>query len=223
MIENNASEPYLRKTDAGLELVFPQELHWQPLRVDFNSPVWQHRARQISWRKEFVARAVGLGKAKHLTVIDATAGLGQDSYVLALLGAQVIAVERSPVIAALLADGVQRLQQGKLPGADNLQVVHADAVGFLQQSLGKINCDVVYLDPMYPHRNERSALQKKSLRMLRDIVGEDLDADGLLSPALQLARKRVVVKRPKYAGFLQDSEPDQQLKGSSSRFDIYLK
>ena len=191
-------------------------------RVDFGSPAWQHRARQISWRKEQVARAVGLGRYKELHVVDATAGLGQDSYVLALLGAQVTCVERSPVVAALLRDGVLRAQEAALPGADRLTVVEADASVFLRENLGKLYCDVVYLDPMYPGREEQSALQKKSLRMLREVVGDDRDADALLEPALALAKKRVVVKRPKQAAFLNGIEPSLQLKGSSSRFDVYL-
>ena len=191
-------------------------------RVDFGSPAWQYRARQISWRKEQVARAVGLGRYKELHVVDATAGLGQDSYVLALLGAQVTCVERSPVVAALLRDGVLRAQEAALPGADRLTVVEADASVFLRENLGKLYCDVVYLDPMYPGREEQSALQKKSLRMLREVVGDDRDADALLEPALALAKKRVEVKRPKQAAFLNGIEPSLQLKGSSSRFDVYL-
>lgn len=190
------------------------------LRVDFASPAWQYRAKQMSWRKESVARAVGLGLYKSLRVMDATAGLGQDSYVMALLGAEVICVERSPAVAALLLDGVRRAQQADLPGAQRMQVIQADALVFLQQAT--LSCDVVYLDPMYPGRNEESALQKKSLRLLREMVGEDLDADGLLAPALALAKKRVVVKRAKGAVFLAGEKPSLQLKGSSSRFDIYL-
>ncbi len=214
--------PYLECSAAGVALVFPQERSWQPLRVDFADASWLHRQKNISWRREHIARAVGLGRDKNLSIVDATAGLGQDSYVMALLGAQVICVERSPVIAALLQDGVKRLKQAKLPAADRIQVVHADAACFLQENADKMQVDVVYMDPMYPARDEQSALQKKSLRMLRQIVGEDLDADALLTPALALAAKRVVVKRPKHADFLQGIAPQSQLKGSSSRFDIYL-
>jgi 16S rRNA (guanine1516-N2)-methyltransferase len=191
-------------------------------RVDFGSPAWQYRIKQISWRNEQVGRAVGLGRYKELQVVDATAGFGQDSYVLALLGATVTCIERSPIIAALLADGVLRAQKEKLPGSDRLTVVHTDAKNFLRDSIGKLNCDVVYLDPMYPGREEQSALQHKSLRLLRAVVGTDLDADALLEPAMALANKRVVVKRSKHAHFLNGITPSLQLKGSSSRFDIYL-
>jgi 16S rRNA (guanine1516-N2)-methyltransferase len=220
--EIRPEQPFLECSVAGVALVFPQEPNWQPLRVDFADPAWRHRQRQISWRKEQIARAVGMGRDKNLSIVDATAGLGQDAYVLALLGAQVTCIERSPVIAALLADGIDRLQQAKLAGADNVELVQADAANFLTESLGKLSFDVVYLDPMYPGRDAQSALQKKSLRMLRQIVGEDMDADSLLEPALALASKRVVVKRPKQAGFLCGREPQLQLKGSSSRFDVYL-
>lgn len=194
----------------------------QLLRIDFADPAWQYRVKHISWRQELVARAVGLGRHQELYVVDATAGLGQDSYVLALLGAHVICIERSPVVATLLLDAVRRAQEAHLRGANRMTVVHADALDFMEQRRAEGGCDVVYLDPMYPGREEQSALSKKSLRILRDMVGNDSDADKLLEPALRLAHKRVVVKRPKGADFLAGKPPSWQLKGSSSRFDIYL-
>lgn len=213
------SDPFLQQTESGLELVFPAQVQWQPLRIDFDSPAWRHRRQQISWRKEQIARAVGMGKHKNLRIIDATAGLGHDSYVLALLGAQLTCVERSPVIYRLLEDAVLRAKAVGVPGVDNMTLVQSGAIDFLNDCDA---VDVVYLDPMYPGREQQSALQKKSLRMIREVVGEDLDADDLLTPALAVAQKRVVVKRPKGADFLQGKEPNLQLKGSSSRFDVYL-
>lgn len=58
--------------------------------------------------------------------------------------------------------------------------------------------DVVYLDPMYPHR-QKSALVKKEMRVFQSLVGNDDDADSLLIPAMTIAKRRVVVKRPNYA------------------------
>jgi 16S rRNA (guanine1516-N2)-methyltransferase len=81
--------------------------------------------------------------------------------------------------------------------------------------------DVVYLDPMFPHR-EKSAAVKKEMRVFQSLVGSDLDADALLAPAVALASKRVVVKRPDYAPFLADKTPSMQIKTKKNRFDVYV-
>ena len=80
--------------------------------------------------------------------------------------------------------------------------------------------EVVYLDPMFPHR-DKSALVKKDMRVFRSVVGEDLDADALLAPARAVATKRVVVKRPRLAPDLAGVEPQQRMTGQSNRFDLY--
>ena len=81
--------------------------------------------------------------------------------------------------------------------------------------------DVVYLDPMYPHK-QKSALVKKEMRIFQYLVGADLDADQLLLPALQLATKRVVVKRPDYAPFLDEQKPHFSQTTKNHRFDVYM-
>ena len=211
---------YLQQADGGLSLVFPTNPQWQPLQVDFTTKAWRYRLQHASWRKEQVARAVGLGSNASACVFDATAGIGQDTFILAHLGAEVVCTERSPVIAALLDDGLVRAQAAGLKAADRITLCPGGAIKTMQAQA--CQPDMVYLDPMYPGREEQSARQKKSLRMLRDIVGEDLDAAELLQPALQIAKKRVVVKRPKGAGYLADVTPQFSQTGSSSRFDIYL-
>ena len=81
---------------------------------------------------------------------------------------------------------------------------------------------MVYLDPMFPHK-KKSAAVKKPMKMFQTLLGHDADADDLLTPALSLAAKRVVVKRPNYAPFLQDKAPTMQIKGKKHRFDVYLR
>jgi len=81
--------------------------------------------------------------------------------------------------------------------------------------------DVIYLDPMYPHR-EKSAAVKKEMRVFQSLVGEDLDADNLLEPALALAKYRVVVKRPSYAPPLNNKKPSTSIKMKKNRFDVYV-
>ena len=108
------------------------------------------------------------------TVLDATAGLGRDSFVLATFGCDVQMVERSPVIAALLKDGLRRARQdpGVAEIASRMQVINADAISYLQELSKEKRPQVIYLDPMYPHR-DKTALVKKEMRVFRDIVGDD--------------------------------------------------
>lgn len=200
----------LNWTGERLEL---QETHTQtkPLYVDFSAGKAAYRA--AGKRLEPLARAVGVKGAYRPYVADATAGLGQDALVLAASGCKVLMLERSPVIAALLADGLRRLDTDI---AKNLSLNFGEASE--QLSIAP-RPDVIYLDPMYP--SGKSAAKRKSMRIFRALVGDDLDAADLLASALSAAQKRVVVKRPLKAPALKE-RPNSQLKGKTTRFDIYL-
>lgn len=193
--------------------------------VDFASGAATYRRKFGGGKSEGIAKAVGLTKRADLRVLDATAGLGRDAFVLASLGAQLILLERNPAVAALLTDGLRRAAQDPqladwLPGRMQLRVTSAlqgiEAAIAAQEAI-----DVVYLDPMFPAR-EKSALVKKEMRAFHDVVGEDPDADALLAPARQLARYRVVVKRPGYAGYLAGQTPSMSIEGKNNRFDVYV-
>ncbi|MCO6524656.1 MAG: class I SAM-dependent methyltransferase [Candidatus Schmidhempelia sp.] len=189
--------------------------------VDFISGAMAHRRRFGGGRGEAVAKAVGI-KGNYLpTVIDATAGLGRDAFVLAALGCQVTLFERHPVVAALLDDGLQRAYCDPEIGEwmqRGMHLIHDSSLTALPVLTEKP--DVVYLDPMYPHR-QKSALVKKEMRLFQLLVGADTDADDLLPVACQLAKKRVVVKRPDYAPFLKMAKPQAEIKTKNHRFDIY--
>jgi 16S rRNA (guanine1516-N2)-methyltransferase len=191
--------------------------------VDFASDALTFRRLHGGGKKEAIAKAVGLKGQMSLTVLDATAGLGRDAFVLASLGCQLQLIERSPVVAALLADGIQRAKQiaelaAWLPQRMSLQ--HGIA-SELMVSWQQAKPDVVYLDPMFPHR-KKSALVKKEMRLFQQLLGPDEDADALLAPALALATKRVVVKRPAGAPYLAERKPQIEMQGKANRFDIYL-
>jgi 16S rRNA (guanine1516-N2)-methyltransferase len=194
-----------------------------PVCVDFVRGALGFRARAGSRGKEPLARAVGLKGAIRPTVLDATAGLGRDAYILATLGCRVSLVERSPIIAALLRDGLNRAlaDDSTRPIAGRMELHTGDAVAVISH-LGELERpDVVYLDPMYPQRN-KSALVKKEMRILRTLVGEDMDAPQILTAALGTACKRVVVKRPRLADALPGIAPSHSLVGSTTRFDVYI-
>ena len=102
-----------------------------------------------------------------------------------------------------------------------LHLIQSDAIFYLKNLEISARPDIIYLDPMFPERS-KTALVKKEMRIFQDIVGDDNDADLLLKTALACASQRVVVKRPRLAKPLADIEPNNYLKGSSSRFDVYI-
>ena len=190
--------------------------------VDFLSPQIRYRIKHGGGKNQLLARALGIKNQKNLTVIDATAGLGVDAFVISSLGCRVTMLERSGVVAALLEDGLGRLK-AKISDLELSFIATEAEVYFSTILTGKyVKPDVIYLDPMYPER-AKSALNKKSMRILHEIVGDDSDAEGLLELALKVAQKRVAVKRPKMANYLANKQPDLQFIASgSSRFDVYL-
>jgi len=194
--------------------------------VDFVTGAVAHRRKFGGGRGQSIAKAVGLKQGVSPTVVDGTAGLGRDAFVLASLGCKVIMVERHPVVAALLEDGLRRAYDDAEIGQwmnERMSLFHGSSLSVLADAAkgSGTEIDVVYLDPMYPHR-EKSALVKKEMRVFQTLVGADLDADGLLNPAIQLATKRVVVKRPDYAEDLNGVKPSMVLEQKKNRFDVYV-
>ncbi|WP_285163730.1 class I SAM-dependent methyltransferase [Shewanella goraebulensis] len=197
------------------------------IEVDFVSGAVAHRRKFGGGRGQTIAKAVGLKQGISPTVVDGTAGLGRDAFVLASLGCKVIMVERHPVVAALLEDGLRRAYEDAEIGdwmRERMSLFHGSSIEALVDAAAQSGeeIDVVYLDPMYPHR-EKSALVKKEMRVFQTLVGADLDADGLLKPAQALATKRVVVKRPDYAEDLDGVKPSMVLAQKKNRFDVYVK
>lgn len=195
------------------------------VRINLAEGALGWRLAQQRARQEMIVKACGLLKADHpLRVFDATAGLLRDASVLASAGAYVQVAERSPVIAALVEDGLQRATAYAeiTELLSRLSFVPGDSLQLLQDlAQAEQRPDVVCLDPMFPHR-DKAALVKKEMRVFRAVVGEDADADALLVPALAAARKRVVVKRPRLAPWLAQAKPSLTMEGRSGRFDVYL-
>ncbi|WP_105188333.1 class I SAM-dependent methyltransferase [Pseudoalteromonas sp. T1lg48] len=216
---------YLQYDELGLALCKRDEPKLTPIRVDFVEGAAAHRRKFGGGKGQAIAKAVGLNKGATPHVLDATAGLGRDAFVLASLGCKVTLFERHPVVAALLYDGLERAYLDAEIGSwmkERMHLHHGSSHVLLEkQPLSEGEVDVVYLDPMFPHR-EKSALVKKEMRVFQSLVGDDGDADDLLTPALQLASKRVVVKRPDYAPFLNERTPSTQIKTKKNRFDVYV-
>ncbi|SQJ00745.1 SAM-dependent methyltransferase [Haemophilus influenzae] len=189
IIHNEKSPLALVQTDDRLELRKLDEPKLGAVYVDFVGGTMAHRRKFGGGRGEAVAKAVGIKGSALPTVIDATAGLGRDAFVLAAIGCQVRLVERHPVVFLLLQDGLNRAYQDEEIGEilqQNLRLLNVHHINELDPNSDY--ADVVYLDPMYPHK-QKSALVKKEMRVFQHLVGADLDADELLLPALQLAKK----------------------------------
>lgn len=212
---------FLYLTETRLELRDPT-IAAGPVYVDFVGGTLGYRRRHGGGRNQPLAKAIGLKSGIDPTILDATAGLGRDALVLASLNCQVYMMERSPAAAALLHDGLQRARynpQLSTLVTERLQLLHYDAQDWLKSKPQRY--DVIYLDPMYPHR-QQSALVKKEMRLLRQLVGDDLDAPNLLQIALTHAHQRVVVKRPQWAPTLGGSRPNFNIHSDNTRFDVYL-
>lgn len=182
--------------------------------VEFSTGKAAHRQGQ----KELIVQALGRQRPAH--VVDATAGLGRDAFVLASAGIRVTLFEQHPVIHALLEDGLQRARQFEATQdiAQRMSLERSNAI----EALPFVDdAEVIYLDPMYPHR-EKSAAVKKEMRLFQQLLGDAPDASDLLVAARTAAKHRVVVKRPLKGGFLANKQPNYSLKGRSTRFDIYL-
>lgn len=202
----------------GLSLQSPQRR--QELRIDYLAGPFGYRLRHATRRSEPLARAVGLSGGQRPSVLDATAGLGQDGVLLAALGCRVILLERSPIVAALLEDALRRATPARAWMSDRLVLRTTEAARFMLNP-DTPPTDVVYLDPMYPSR-DKSALPAKEMQMLRELVGDDTDARDALQTALHFARRRVVVKRPKAAEPIGGLGANFRIEMPNTRFDIYL-
>jgi 16S rRNA (guanine1516-N2)-methyltransferase len=216
----------------GYSLVFARhrlELHSstvgrsRPLFVDFVGGTTGYRRVSGQSRKQPLARAVGV-KGSPPTVVDATAGIGRDAFLLAGLGCNVTMLERSPVLHALLSDALKRAAGASTAIDDILSrmTLHrADARRFLQELPARQRPEVVYLDPMYAP-SKRSALSGREVRLCRELVGGDLDAAELFDVARQVATGRVVVKRHRSADPLAPN-PTVRFEGRTVRYDAYLR
>jgi 16S rRNA (guanine1516-N2)-methyltransferase len=192
-----------------------------PVRADFVAGAVAHRRLFGGGAGQAIARAVGLQPGVRPSVLDATAGLGRDAFVLAQLGCTLTLIERHPLVAALLDDGMQRAQADAEVASvmARMRLLHGDAT-VLMGAWQSESPQVIYLDPMFPTR-DKSAQVKKEMRLFQPLVGADEDAPRLLEAALKLASHRVVVKRPRRAPPLAGQPPGYTLEGKSSRFDIY--
>jgi len=210
-------------TPTGLQLRQPGKGAPGPVLVDFVGGRAAHRRIFGGGRGQPLARAAGLKGGRTPRVLDATAGLGRDAFVLASLGCRVEMIERSPIIAVLLQDGIDRAFDNDQTRniARRMELHCSDAIEYLNELSPEETPDVIYMDPMYPQR-EKSASVKKEMKLFRRLVGDDVDSSTLLEAARKRAVYRVVVKRPSGSCGLGGVAPSMSISSTNTRYDVYV-
>lgn len=228
-LANRLALPLSNESNAALQLTVNEHglSLWAPalggpVQVDFTGGKNAHRRQFGGGRGQPLAKAIGLKPGFNPTVIDATAGWARDAFVLASLGCQLTLLEQQLLLAALIEDGLTRAaNDSDIAGiVAKMSLLNVNAVDYLI-ALSETNWpDVIYLDPMYPSR-DKSALVKKDMQILHQLVGNDETGEALLAIALQRAKKRIVVKRPKGAPLLNAVKPVAEVASKNTRYDIY--
>ena len=180
-----------------------------------------HRLKYGKGRGQNLAKAVGMKSNKNRNIIDATAGLGYDSFILASIGAKVTLIERSQKMHELLQNGID---EGKSFGGEIEKIINRMELlfGDSKDILPKLTPEVIMIDTMYKDR-KKTALVKKNMRLVRDIVGPDTDYIDLLKIALNCATNRVVLKQPRYAEPIKEIRKcSHQILGKTIRYDIFM-
>lgn len=189
--------------------------------VDFVGGAVGHRLRSGAGRGQALPKAAGFSKGRTPRVVDATAGLGRDAFLLASLGAEVTLIERSAEMYAHLAEGIERAKaEGGVYAeiASRMTLLHGDS----RELLRTLDPEVVVVDPMHPPRHS-TALVKKEMRVLREVVGSDPDQMELMEIALASASKRVVLKWPiRAAPMAGIRAPSHQIAGKNTRYDVFM-
>jgi 16S rRNA (guanine1516-N2)-methyltransferase len=190
-------------------------------RVDFAGGAVGYRFRRGGERGHPLIRAAGIKKDRIPSIVDATAGLGRDAFLLASAGATVTLIERSAEVHALLQDALARAAAESSDLAEvvtRMMLIHGDA----KDRLPELKPDVVIIDPMHPPRRN-TALVKQEMRQLSAIVGADEDADELMRIALSSACERVVLKWPlRGKPLLETPKPSHQFAGKTVRYEVFL-
>lgn len=205
----------------GLCLSFNNGGETLRLQADWVGGKAAHRQGQ----PEMLSRALGISKLEKPHIIDATAGLGRDSVVIANLGADVSAIERSPVVFSLFEDAHQRAMNdvSTESWAQRVTAYQGESAETMHRIAQQRGIDEVFLDPMYPEKR-KNAKAKKDMAIFQALLGKDpLQEDQLLTAALDVATYRVVVKRPIKGTFLAERPASFSIKGRSTRFDVYTK
>ena len=213
--EGAATDVELRRDERGLALVGAG----MELRGDFTRML--PRLRQGRLQQELLVRAARVRGVEAPTAVDCTAGLGEDSLLLAAAGFRVTLFERDRTIAALLADAMERAAaEPRLAEAvGRMTLVGGDSISGLAEL--DFAPDVVYLDPMFPARTKSAAVKKK-FQLLHHLEQPCEEEEALVSAALAACPRKVVIKRPAKGPQLAGVKPSYSIAGKAVRYDVLV-
>lgn len=221
---DNQPTSYLNYINQSLSINVPTGKPPLTLAVDFIAGRSKHRRLYGGGKNQPLPKACGLDKHPDWSILDVTAGLGKDAFVLASLGAQVTLCEQHPALYALLVDAIHRAASDEEAAiiTARMACLHNNSLDYLKdpQNFTVAAPDVIYLDPMYPGR-KKSAQIKKDMQILQQIIGHENDDESLFDESLKIAKQRVVVKRPKLAQPLGSVPPNYTVKSVNTRYDVY--
>ncbi|MGB1343163.1 MAG: class I SAM-dependent methyltransferase [Pseudomonadales bacterium] len=189
------------------------------LTVDFSRPALAARRRKVSMRAELLIKAINRGPGA--SVLDMTAGLGTDAFILAAYGHQVTMLERSKTVYLLTQDGLDRAKANPVlkPIVDRMELYHWDSTIPFASARG---FDAAIVDPMFEAK-KKNALSKGEMQMLQSFIGKGAELTPFLRAASRLGIKRSIVKRPRSDRLRhRDPVPVYQLEGRRSRLDVFL-
>ena len=178
-----------------------------------------HRVTNGRLQHEMLAKAVKTDQ-ENLKAVDATAGMGEDSLLLAACGYQVTLYEQNPVIAILLKDALRRAKKNTVLKdiVSRMQLVEGDSIEHLNKRLDSV--DVIYLDPMFPGR-QKSGLINKKLQLIQKLEPPCSEETALFDAAMAAQPSKIIVKRPLKSPYLDERVPSYSLKGKAIRYDCY--
>ena len=211
----------LERVNGALTLVADDGLS---MRGDFTRELRRLRPANVS--RELLVRAARVRGCEHPRAVDATAGMGEDSLLLAAAGFDVTLYEHDAVIAALLADALERAAAVPelAPLVARMRLVHGDSVAALRaiaDADASARPDVVLLDPMFPERRKSASVKKKA-QLLQRLQTPEKDEAAMLDAAIGARPRKVVVKRPLKGPFLAGVKPAYQIAGKAVRYDVLV-
>ncbi len=228
-----------KKMDSSEEKKASRSTTSPPLSFDFID-TWKRikPGTKNQRKKDPLLKALALKKNENegpVNLIDATCGMGKDSLFFIKQGIKTLAYERSPYLAPLLWDAKRRASDDPELGPilkdkfffsfsnamEHKEVIKKEWLSLNPHTNGFKKPDIIFLDPMFPPKRKK-ALPKKEMVIFSELVGPDNDQETLLTWALDLKPKRVIVKRPIWAEPPKNFVPDTSYEGKTVKFDTYF-
>lgn len=215
--------PITESKGDGLTVLFDSKGVWLngyglSYQGDFTGMI--HRVTEGRLQHEMLVRAAKT-EEQGLKAVDATAGMGEDAFLIAAYGYNVTLIEQNPVIAVLLKDAIRRAKKHPIlkETASRMQVVQGDSTKILAEIIDKI--DLIYLDPMFPARQKTGLINKK-LQLIQKLEPPCSTENELFDAAINTGASRIIVKRPLKSPHLADRNPNYMLNGKAIRYDCYV-